>query len=57
MFLSSRRLLNSKLTGQLASVARMSSFYDLSAEKLDGKATSFSDYKGKVVLIINTATL
>ena len=57
MILSSRRLLNSKLTGQLASVARMSSFYDFSADKLDGKATSLSDYKGKVVLIINTATL
>ena len=58
MFLYTRTLLNPRLSGQLTSVAkRMSSFYDLSADKLDGKATSFSDYKGKVVLIVNTATL
>jgi len=32
-------------------------FYDLQATDIDGQATSFSKYKGKVVLIQNTATL
>jgi len=32
-------------------------FYDFTATTLDGKDVSMSDYKGRVVLILNTATL
>jgi glutathione peroxidase len=32
------------------------SIYDYSAETLDGKAAPLSDYRGKVVLIVNTAS-
>jgi len=35
----------------------MASFYDLTAKKLDGTEFKFSDLKGKVVLIENTASL
>jgi len=35
----------------------MSSFYDLTAELLDGSEFKFSSLKGKVVLIENTASL
>lgn len=31
-------------------------FYDLSANDLDGKKINFTDYKGKVVLVVNTAS-
>jgi len=34
----------------------MSSFYEFSAEKLSGETVSLSDYKGKVVLVMNTAS-
>lgn len=57
MLVASKRLFSQRLNTRLRSVAKMSSFYDLSAEKLDGKTGSFSDYKGKVVLVVNTATL
>lgn len=32
------------------------SFYELSAQDMDDEEKSFSDYKGKVVLIVNTAS-
>ena len=32
------------------------SFYDFTAETLDGKPAPLSDWKGKVVLIVNTAS-
>jgi glutathione peroxidase len=32
------------------------SFYDFTAETLDGKPAPLSDYKGKVVLVVNTAS-
>ena len=32
------------------------SFYDLTANALDGKPVHLSDYKGKVVLVVNTAS-
>ena len=35
----------------------MSSFYDLTAKRLNGSEFKFSDLKGKVVLVENTATL
>ena len=34
----------------------MSDFYKLSAPRLDGSKQSMKDYKGKVVLIVNTAS-
>lgn len=34
----------------------MSSIYDFSAERIDGTAQAFSDYKGKALLIVNTAS-
>ena len=34
----------------------MSKFYDFSAETLDGQPTPLSDYRDKVVLIVNTAS-
>jgi glutathione peroxidase len=34
----------------------MSSIYDYKANSLDGKEVSLSDYRGKVVLIVNTAS-
>ena len=34
----------------------MTSIYDFSAETLDGKPAPLADYKGKVVLIVNTAS-
>jgi glutathione peroxidase len=34
----------------------MSEFYKLSARRLDGSKQSMKDYKGKVVLIVNTAS-
>jgi len=35
----------------------MATFYDFSANTLDGKSTAMSDYKGKPVLILNVASL
>ena len=32
------------------------SIYDIEAQSIDGKAVSMSDYQGKVVLIVNTAS-
>jgi glutathione peroxidase len=32
------------------------SIYDFSAQRLDGKAESLSDYRGQVLLIVNTAS-
>ena len=34
----------------------MDSFYDFSATRIDGRSHSFSDYQGKVVLVVNTAS-
>ena len=31
-------------------------FYDYSAEKMDGKEHSMEEYKGKVVIVVNTAS-
>ena len=36
---------------------RMPGFYDIRARKIGGEVISMSDYKGKVVLIENTASL
>jgi len=56
--LSSARLLRKRgLSTSSRLEAVMSTFYELSAEKLDGKTVQLSKYKGKVVLVLNTATL
>ena len=34
----------------------MSSIYDLNVTRADGSELSLSEYKGKVILIVNTAT-
>ena len=34
----------------------MANFYDLSVERPDGTMQSMADYKGKVVIVVNTAT-
>ncbi|MCO5141504.1 MAG: glutathione peroxidase [Oligoflexia bacterium] len=34
----------------------MENFYDISVKNIEGKSVSMSDYKGKVVLIVNTAS-
>jgi len=31
-------------------------FYDFSAEKMNGKEVKMQEYKGKVVLVVNTAS-
>jgi len=35
----------------------MANFYDIKAKTLDGRLVSMSDFKGKAVLIENTASL
>ena len=35
----------------------MTNFYDMEAKKLTGEVVGMDDYKGKVVLIENTASL
>jgi hypothetical protein len=32
------------------------SFYELSADDIDGNKVDFSEYKGKVVLVVNVAS-
>ena len=34
----------------------MSTIYDFTAECMDGTSQAFADYKGKVLLIVNTAS-
>ena len=34
----------------------MNSFYDLTVENTKGETISLADFKGKVVLVVNTAT-
>lgn len=34
----------------------MTSFYDFSATRIDGRSHALSDYRGKVVLVVNTAS-
>lgn len=34
----------------------MSSIYDFTAERMDGTQQDFTDYQGKVLLIVNTAS-
>jgi glutathione peroxidase-family protein len=36
--------------------ARAASLYDYSLEDIDGKPVSFDQFRGKVVLVVNTAT-
>jgi len=35
----------------------VAAFYDIKAKKLSGEVVSLADYKGKVVLVENTASL
>ena len=39
-----------------ASVDKPASFHDLTVNTLDGKPKSMADYKGKVLLVVNTAS-
>jgi glutathione peroxidase len=41
----------------LSSAGYSKGFYDLSYESIKGKKVSLSDYKGKVMLIVNTASM
>eukprot|EP00761_Pharyngomonas_kirbyi_P011067 gb/GECH01011091.1/.p1 GENE.gb/GECH01011091.1/~~gb/GECH01011091.1/.p1 ORF type:complete len:171 (+),score=37.93 gb/GECH01011091.1/:1-513(+) len=40
----------------MSSSSAPENFFDLSAKKINGKEQQFSDYKGKVVLVVNTAS-
>jgi glutathione peroxidase len=40
----------------LFTVCIMSSVYDFQAQTIDGRAVALSDYRGKVLLIVNTAS-
>ena len=40
----------------LASTMSAQSIYDFKVKNMDGKEVSLSEYKGKVLLIVNTAT-
>ena len=35
----------------------MAGFYDIQAKKLSGEVVSLADYRGKIVLVENTASL
>ena len=40
----------------ISAVAGAQTVYDFKVKDMDGKEVSLSDYKGKVLLIVNTAT-
>jgi glutathione peroxidase len=42
--------------GSIAKEGAVTSFFDLGATTLDGKPVSFSQYKGKVLVVVNTAS-
>ncbi|XXF78790.1 redoxin domain-containing protein [Myxococcaceae bacterium GXIMD 01537] len=44
------------LCGAAPAPKKAMSFHELTANRLDGKAEKLSDYKGKVVLVVNTAS-
>jgi cytochrome oxidase Cu insertion factor (SCO1/SenC/PrrC family) len=46
-----------RTTGRSMSNVNMATFYDFSANTIDGKETSMADFKGKPVLILNVASL
>lgn len=45
-----------KFSGFLSTKGVIMGFYDYSAEKMDGKEHSMEEYKGKVVIVVNTAS-
>tara|TARA_B100000214_G_C23928138_1_gene609390 strand:- start:206 stop:799 length:594 start_codon:yes stop_codon:yes gene_type:complete len=45
-----------KISKNDSEIAALSNFYDLKAVGIDGEEISFSDYKGKKVLIVNVAS-
>lgn len=60
-FIYAAIILFSKLTGVQAQVIKGSatapvSFYTLEAKSIDGKSVSLSTYKGKYILVVNTAS-
>jgi glutathione peroxidase len=60
-FIYAAILLFSKITGVQAQVIKGSatppvSFYTLEAKSIDGKSVSLSAYKGKYILVVNTAS-
>ena len=46
-----------RTSARTMSNVNMATFYDFSANTIDGKPTSMSDFKGKPVLILNVASL
>jgi len=52
-----RTLLSHGIARASSTMAAPGNFYALEATDLDGKKINFSKYKGKVVLIENTASL
>jgi len=53
----SNQLFSSNLLQYHSKKMAAKSFYEMSAKALSGEMVSFSKYRGKVVLIQNTATL
>ena len=47
----------SQLSGDTGVGGRMAEFYKIRARKIGGEVISMDEYKGKVVLIENTASL
>ena len=52
-----RTLLLTLLTAVLVSVAPVNSVFDFKVKDIDDKDVSLSDYKGKVLLVVNVASL
>jgi glutathione peroxidase-family protein len=44
------------LQNHVIAEAKMSKFYDFSAKDIDGNSVSLSEYKDKVILVVNTAS-
>lgn len=55
-FFCSAQSNNSIVTGSTTTVVRDSSIYDFKVEGLDGSTIDFSKFKGKKIMIVNTAS-
>jgi len=52
-----RAAAGNSIRAYVTSTTRMTDFYSVRARKLNGDVVSMSEYKGKVILIENTASL
>src|ERR1700722_1562762 len=52
-----KRIFVSLLTLALVAAAPVKSVYDFKVKDIDGKDVSLADYKGKVLLVVNVASL